>query len=98
VRRRKLKAILDIQTALEQGIGPKNTGDFVCRLAKHLFERMEPVLGELDDATDTIEENLLITASADLREAIVGVRKKRLVFVVTWRRNVKRLTNCVCRM
>jgi len=80
VRRRKLKAVADIQQQLDQGCGPTNTGDFVCTLVSHLFDRMEPVLAELDDATDDIEENLLVSANTNLRESIVDVRKKAIMF------------------
>jgi zinc transporter len=79
IRRRKLKAIGDIQERLKSGKGPKDAGDFVCMLTSRLFERMEPVLTDLDEMTDTIEEKILETASSTSRESIVNVRKKAII-------------------
>lgn len=80
VRRRKLKAIEDIKNKIELGKGPKNSGQFLCMLISSLFERMNPVLGQLDDTTDDIEERILESLGSDLRESIVAVRKRAIMF------------------
>lgn len=80
VRRRRLKAVMDIEERLKTGRGPQDAGQFVCMLITRLFERMEPVLTELDDTTDNIEETLLETAHSSLRESIINVRKKAIMF------------------
>lgn len=80
LRRRRLKAIRDIEDKIKQGQGPKDTGDFISILTSRLFERMEPVLSELDETTDNIEERLLEQADSTLRETIVNVRKKAIIF------------------
>lgn len=80
VRRRKLKAVWDIEEKIKSGTGPKDAGDFVCMLASRLFERMEPVLTQLDDATDGIEEKILESADINLRESIINIRKQAIKF------------------
>ena len=80
VRRRKLKAVVDMETALKEGHGPKNTGQFTCMLVDKLFRRMEPVLSELDETADDIEEQVLENADSSLREGIINVRKQAIVF------------------
>lgn len=80
VRRRKLKAVRDLEERLLTGKGPNDAGQFVCMLAARLFERMEPVLTGLDERTDEIEEQVLDGASPSLREAIVQVRKQAILF------------------
>ncbi|MDA0781959.1 MAG: zinc transporter ZntB [Proteobacteria bacterium] len=80
VRKRKLKAVLDIEEKIKAGKGPKDAGHFICMLVARLFERMEPVLTELDDSTDDIEEKVLENADAALRGSIIDVRKKAIVF------------------
>lgn len=80
VRRRKLKAIWDIDERMAEGKGPKNAGDFICMLISRLFERMEPTLTALDETTDDIEETLLEKANTTLRENIVAVRKRAIMF------------------
>jgi len=52
LERRPLKAVKDIQERLSNGNGPKNSGDFINLLCARLFERMEPVLSDLDERLD----------------------------------------------
>ncbi len=80
VRRRKLKAVWDIAKKLEAGKGPADAGQFISMLASRLFERMEPVLTALDEATDNIEEKVLESADTSLREGIISVRKQAIMF------------------
>lgn len=80
VRKRKLKAVSDIEERLLEGKGPKDSGDFVNMLVSRLFIRMEPVLSTLDDETDDIEEKVLENADTALRESIIHVRKQAIVF------------------
>ena len=80
MRRRKLKALGDLEKMIESGRGPKDTGEMVCMLMACLFKRIEPVLSSLDEATDQIEESLLESGSNSLRESIIDVRKQAIMF------------------
>lgn len=80
LRRRKLKSISDIEEKLKVGKGPKDAADFLCMLSARIFERMEPVLSGLDDATDEVEEKILEAANVELRESIVSIRKQAIKF------------------
>ncbi len=80
VRKRKLRAVQDIEEKIKAGNGPKDAGQFIAMLASRLFERMQPVLTGLDEVTDDIEEKILESADTNLREAIVDVRKKAIMF------------------
>ncbi|HAY45173.1 MAG TPA: zinc transporter ZntB [Gammaproteobacteria bacterium] len=80
LRRRKLKAIWDIDEKIKTGKTPKDAGHFVCMLVSRLFERMEPVLSELDELTDDVEEQVLESADTSLRESIVNVRKQAIMY------------------
>ena len=80
LRRRTLKAVRDIEERIIDGRGPKDSGDFICMLSALLIARMEPVLSDLAEKMDYIEEQVLEDASAELREAIVTIRKQALVF------------------
>lgn len=79
IRRRKLKAVQDIRSRLEQGSGPKNSAEFLVLLATRLFQRMEPVLMELDQRTDDIEERIMERPDAGCRHEIVDIRKKAIM-------------------
>lgn len=80
LRRRKLKAVHDLEDKLKAGNGPKNAGEFLCMLTEGLFDRMEPVLATLDDQTDDIEEAILDEPDSALRESIVDVRRQAIMF------------------
>ena len=80
VQRRPLKAVRDIESKLLKGKGPTDAGQFISALTLRLFERMEPTLSELDDAADRIEETLLEKTDVSLREQIIDVRKKAIIF------------------
>ena len=80
IRRRPLKAVNDLRERLENNNGFKDTGDFIGQIASRLFERMEPVMSELDDRIDTIEEEILDNADPKCREEIISIRKKAIIF------------------
>ena len=80
MRRRKLKAVVDIREQLEQGKGPKNSADFLVALSGRLFERMEPVFTELDERTDDIEESILENPDMEERAEIINIRKQAIMF------------------
>lgn len=80
LRLRPLKAVRDIEARLKQGKGPKNAGDFLTQLSAHLFERMEPALAALDEATDDIEEKIMEHPDASERRTIIDIRKQAIIF------------------
>lgn len=80
IQRRPLIAIRDIRDALEKSKGPKDAGSFLGMLCQKLFERMQPVLFELSEKSDELEENMLEGMSPEIRHAINDIRKKSLIF------------------
>lgn len=78
--KRKLKAISDVEAKIRQGIGPKNTGEFIVMLSSYLVESMEPVLMELDDNTDALEEKILENAERALRKDVIDIRKQAIIY------------------
>ena len=80
LRRRKLKAVIDIHEKLQEGRGPKNSGDFVTEVSARLFERMSPVMLDLDERTDDIEERIIENPDISERQEINDIRKKAITF------------------
>lgn len=80
IQRRKLKAATDIEAMILSGRGPKDAGEMIYVLMERLLKRIEPVLRSLDEMTDEVEELLLETGSASLRESIIDVRKQAIMF------------------
>lgn len=79
LRRRPLKAVSDIVQRLQRGNGPGAIPDLVNDLAGTLFDRMEPVLSELDERTDNLEELVADKPDAAIRHEIVSLRKRAIV-------------------
>lgn len=80
VRKRKLKAVHETRIALEKGIGPKTTGEFIAQLADGLCTHMEPTLNLLNDQIDAAEEKVLEQPDVKLRQEIVDIRKQAIIF------------------
>ena len=80
LRKRKLRAIVDIEDSIKAGLGPKSTSEFICLLIDRLFKRMEPVLASLDERTDNIEENIIENPKTQHREEIIDIRRKAIIF------------------
>lgn len=79
LRRRKLKAVEDMRLQLADGHPISDAGEFLSLLISRIFERMEPVLQELDEATDAIEEQVAISPDVALRLRIVEIRRMAAV-------------------
>jgi len=77
---RDIKAVGIIENKIKSGAGPKNSGDFLSQLVTQLTVRFETVLSDLDDLTDDTEEKLLAEADVGLRQDIISIRKKAIVF------------------
>lgn len=80
IQRRKLKAVGDIVERLTAGTGPKDSGEFIAALSARLFDRMEPVLTELDERTDRIEETVMEDPQISERQEIIDIRKEAIIY------------------
>jgi len=80
VQMRNTKAVESMEADIKSGNAPINAGDFLCRLISKLTNRFEIVLSDLDDLTDQTEEKLLINADVGLRQDIINIRKKAILF------------------
>lgn len=78
LRRRKLKAVTDLRQMLENGRGPKNAGEFLCKLSARMFERMEPVLTDIDERADDVEERVMEEPQVTERREIINIRKEAI--------------------
>ena len=58
VRRNPMMAIQDIWTALDAGSGPTDTAEFLAMTAEQLVERMWPLLTDVEDELDRLEDQM----------------------------------------
>ncbi len=78
LRTPKLMAAQDLREKLEAGAGPMNAGGVMTCLAVALTERIAPVLADLDDRIDDMEESLLGTCGDTLRQDLAGARRQAI--------------------
>ena len=77
-RSRRLLTAQDIRDSLDAGRGPRNTGEFLVKLTAGLVERMGPVVADLDDRVDGLEDQVLSAESRELRPRLGTLRREAI--------------------
>lgn len=78
--RRPLFAISDLIDGIERGQGVTSPGDFTAKLALRLADRAEPVVAELNETIDQMEEAVLATETPHgVRSRLADVRRTAIV-------------------
>lgn len=75
LRRFRLMAVNDIREMLAQGNGPRTQGELLVRLADRLIERMGPVIADIDETLDELEDEVQASATGELRSHLLASRK-----------------------
>lgn len=78
VRRRKLMAVDAVRQDIERGRGPKSAGDFVARVSDGMVERMGPVIADLDDRVDELEDAIIEGQTDGIRLKLAGLRREAI--------------------
>lgn len=78
VRHRPLMTIKDIHSSFATHSGPISSGDFLAVLTDRLMERMAPVIGQLDEEIDDIEDQIIEQASHQLRSQLGILRRQAI--------------------
>jgi zinc transporter len=79
VQRRRLMAIVTMREHLEKGHGATGAGDFLAQVAGLLVERMGPVIGDLHDGVDALEDDIGTLSPAAVREGVYGFRHQAIL-------------------
>lgn len=77
-RHRPLMAVNDIREQISRGRGPKNPGDFLIMLTDRLVARMAPVLEDLDEAEDDLEDQLVLGGREEIRTKLAEIRRQAI--------------------
>ena len=79
VRARRLLAAEDAGKRLEAGNGARDSADLVVDVAAGLIDRMAPVLENLDEGADEVEDRLVAGGGTlELRHALVRLRRQAI--------------------
>lgn len=88
-------AVQDIRDHLAAGTGPRNTGEFLLDLSTRLLDRMGPVIADLDDSIDELEDQLLADPSYEIRTTLWSLRHQAIAlrrYVAPQREAMARIT------
>ena len=80
VQLRNLRGVEDMRQRLESGAGPVDIGDLVTSLIEGSIVRMSPVMGDLTDGIDDLEDRILQMDLEGIREQIISTRRKAIIF------------------
>ncbi len=78
-RRNRLMAIRDVRDALESRKGPRDIGAFVIMVADRLTARMEPLLDEIQDRLDELEDDIIADTRRELRNELARLRRRTIL-------------------
>ncbi|AVX03858.1 zinc transport protein ZntB [Maritalea myrionectae] len=76
---RRLKAIDDVVDMITSGRAPKTSGDLVAVFALRLADRVEPVVAELNEQVDGVEENLADAEMPVVRRHLAEIRRSSII-------------------
>lgn len=80
LRRRRVRAAVDIEERIKQGRGPESAGQFLATLVSRLTARIEPVLQQIEDEADDLEEAVVGHVDPALRRPITEIRRRAIHF------------------
>lgn len=80
VQLRDLRGVAEMRQHLESGSGPIDIGDLITTFVEGSIARMSPVMRDLADSIDEMEDRTLSAQLHGLREEIVSMRRKTVIF------------------
>jgi zinc transporter len=78
LRARRLMVVQDLRDRMERGDVPTTSGSLLAAIASSMIDRMGPVLDDLNDAVDALEENVLDSPSHELRTQLSQLRRRAI--------------------
>ncbi|WP_109261533.1 zinc transporter ZntB [Hyphobacterium indicum] len=79
VWRRPLHAVADLMASLDRGVAPVSPGDLVAKLALRLVDRMEPLVADLHEQMDGMEELLDHPEATFERRILADLRRQTIL-------------------
>lgn len=76
---RPLKAVRDLSDALDQGRAPSSPIGLVTQLAFRLTDRIEPVVGAMEDRIDDFEDDAHLLANAEGDGSLTRLRRRAII-------------------
>lgn len=97
LRHRRLMAVNDLRASIAAGHGPRSPGQFLAMLSAGLIARVGPVIDELVDRADRLEDVVLTAESSELRGDLANLRREAIAlrrYLAPQREVMVRLSLC----
>lgn len=78
LRHRKVMAAQDLRDSIDQGLLPVSPGEVLVRLTGFMIDRMGPILADVNDAVDELEEEVLESPGFELRTRLSKLRRQAI--------------------
>ena len=75
-RKRRLRSVLEIRAALQEGHGPESSGQFLAMLLDKLTRNIGTVVEDLEEGMADVEEKILEAPGTDARQALADIRRR----------------------
>jgi zinc transporter len=76
--KRRLLSVEELSRDICEGNGPTNAGEFLSDISDRLLAKMGPVIEEVEDSLDNLEEEVLLTQNQELRSSL-GLIRRRII-------------------
>ena len=80
LRRRRLMAGTEIRDALASGRGPTSASNFIVQMAERLNDPLGPIVQDIDDTIDALQEKVLFEYNPSLRRELQSARQAAINF------------------
>jgi len=74
--KRRLLSVEELSDDISRGKGPKNAGEFLVEISARLLAQMSLVIQEVEDDVDSLEEEVLLSDSQELRLRLGSIRRQ----------------------
>jgi zinc transporter len=74
--KRRLAAVEELSNDISLGKGPGNAGEFLVEISARLLAQMSLVIQEVEDDADSLEEDVLLSESQELRIRLGSLRRQ----------------------
>lgn len=77
-RRWRLSTVDTVHAALQKGLGPRTSAEFLVTIAEHMADSVNPAIDELEDTIDVVEGYIPEAKDSELVNELAGVRRQAI--------------------
>jgi zinc transporter len=79
-KKRNILSISEIIDSFKNNSGPKSSSEFLIDLTYRITSRLEDIINQIEDRTDSLEESLIDSSDMQFRNEILAIRRETIIF------------------